>query len=183
MQRRLLPMLVVLAILMTSTVGCLGLIPAREAVEGFREPAEWAFDYDKIYVSHIYTTLEIQPYTNKSTFVVDDSVTEISVYFKAAFTFSDIFPQFENNTRYVRATLTDSEGVIQWHVDVSSDSAPVEETLEPTPEFAKGEWVLDVEARGIGEETLGLIHDNFNIQLTITKTCVEYPLEADCATE
>ena len=92
MQRRLLPMLVVLAILMTSTVGCLGLIPAREAVEGFRKPAEWAFDYDKIYVSHIYTTLEIQPYTNKSTFVVDDSVTEISVYFKAAFTFSDIFP-------------------------------------------------------------------------------------------
>jgi hypothetical protein len=183
MQRRILPMLVVLAMLMTSTVGCLGLIPAREAVEGFREPAELVKVYDKIYVSHTYTTLEIQPYTNKSTFVVDDSVFEISVYFKAAFAFSDMFPQFENNTRYVRATLTDSEGVIQWHVDVSSNSAPVEETLEPTPEFAKGEWVLDVQARGIGEETLGLIHDNFNILLTIKKQCLKYPLEGSCSVE
>jgi hypothetical protein len=84
---------------------------------------------------------------------------------------------------YVRATLTDSEGVIQWHADVNSNSAPVEEKIEPTPEFAKGEWVLDVQARGIGEETFGIIHDNFNIQLTITKLCVEYPSEGTCLTE
>ena len=153
MQQRVLAMLVVLTMLLTSTVGCLGLIPAREAIEGFREPAEDDLTYLKIDVSHTYTSLEIQPYTNKSVFIVDDSVTEISIYFKASFTFSDF--QIENNTRYVRATLTDSEGEIQWSVDVSSDSAPVEEKLEPNPVFTKGDWVLDVEARGIGEETLG----------------------------
>lgn len=183
MQQRVLAMLVVLTMLLTSTVGCLGLIPAREVIEDFREPAEDDLTYLKIDVSHTYTSLEIQPYTNKSVFVVDDSVTEISIYFKASFTFSDIFPQIENNTRYVRATLTDSEGEIQWSVDVSSDSAPIEEKLEPNPVFTKGDWVLDVEARGIGEETLGLIHDNFNIQLTVTQRCVQYPMEKDCSAE
>lgn len=174
-------MLVVLTMLLTSTVGCLGLIPAREAIESFREPAEDDLTYLKIDVSHTYTSLEIQPYTNKSVFIVDDSVTEISIYFKASFFISDF--QLENNTRYVRATLTDSEGEIQWSVDVSSDSAPVEEKLEPDPVFTKGDWVLDVEARGIGEETLGLIHDNFNIQLTVTQRCVQYPMEKDCSAE
>ena len=181
MQQRVLAMLVVLTMLLTSTVGCLGLIPAREAVEGFRDAAEDDLTYLKIDVSHTYTSVEIQPYTNKSVFIVDNSVTEISIYFKASFTFSDIFPQFENNTRYVRATLTDSEGVIQWSVDVSSDSEPIEEKLEPNPAFTKGDWVLDVEARGIGEETLGLVHDNFNIQLTITQRCVQYPMENSCS--
>ena len=174
-------MLMVLTMLLTSTVGCLGLIPAREAIESFREPAEDDLTYLKIDVSHTYTSLEIQPYTNKSVFIVDDSVTEISIYFKASFFISDF--QIENNTRYVRATLTDSEGEIQWSVDVSSDSAPVEEKLEPDPVFTKGDWVLDVEARGIGEETLGLIHDNFNIQLTVTQRCVQYPMEKDCSAE
>ncbi|MDC0340340.1 hypothetical protein OAM96_00090 [Candidatus Poseidoniaceae archaeon] len=181
MQQRVLAMLVVLTMLLTSTVGCLGLIPAREAIESFREPAEDDLTYLKIDVSHTYTSLEIQPYTNKSVFIVDDSVTEISIYFKASFFISDF--QIENNTRYVRATLTDSEGEIQWSVDVSSDSAPVEEKLEPDPVFTKGDWVLDVEARGIGEETLGLIHDNFNIQLTVTQRCVQYPMEKDCSAE
>ena len=181
MQQRVLAMLVVLTMLLTSTVGCLGLIPAREAIEGFREPAEDDLTYLKIDVSHTYTSLEIQPYTNKSVFIVDDSVTEISIYFKASFFISDF--QIENNTRYVRATLTDSEGEIQWSVDVSSDSAPVEEKLELDPVFTKGDWVLDVEARGIGEETLGLIHDNFNIQLTVTQRCVQYPMEKDCSAE
>ena len=181
MQQRVLAMLVVLTMLLTSTVGCLGLIPAREAIESFREPAEDDLTYLKIDVSHTYTSLEIQPYTNKSVFIVDDSVTEISIYFKASFFISDF--QLENNTRYVRATLTDSEGEIQWSVDVSSDSAPVEEKLEPDPVFTKGDWVLDVEARGIGEETLGLIHDNFNIQLTVTQRCVQYPMEKDCSAE
>ena len=183
MQQRVLPMLVVLTMLLTSTVGCLGLIPAREAIEGFRDPAEDNLTYHKIDVSHTYTSLELEPYTNKSVFIVDDSVTEISIYFKAAFTFSELFPQFENNTRYVRATLTDSEGVIHWSADVSSDSAPIEEKLEPNPAFTKGDWVLDVEARGIGEETLGLIHDNFNIQLTVTQRCVQYPMEKSCSTD
>ena len=178
-------MLVVLTMLLTSTVGCLGLIPAREAIEGFREPADDDLTYQKIDVSHTFLIPwpQPEPYTNKSVFIVDDSVTDISIYFKASFVLDDILPfsQFENFTRYVRATLTDSEGVIQWSVDVSSDSEPIEEKLEPNPAFTKGDWVLDVEARGIGEETLGLVHDNFNIQLTITQRCVQYPMEESCS--
>lgn len=103
MQQRVLPMLVVLTVLLTSTAGCLGLIPAREAIEGFRDPAAEDLTYQKIDVSHTYTTLELQPYTNRSTFVIDDSVTEISVYFKATFTFSELYPSTDVNARYVRA--------------------------------------------------------------------------------
>jgi hypothetical protein len=183
MQQRVLPMLVALTMLLTSTVGCLGLIPAREAIEGFREAADDDLTYHKIDVSHTFLTLpQPEPYTNKSVFLVDDSVTDISIYFKASFTFSDLIPQFENYTRYVRATLTDSEGEIKWVVDVSSDSAPTEEKLEPNPVFAKGDWVLDVEARGFGETTTNIVNDNFNIQLTITQSCTVYPMEKGCST-
>lgn len=71
--------------------------------------------------------------------------------------------------------------MIQWQVDVNSNSEPIEEKLTPSPEFAKGDWVLDVEARGIGEETFGIIHDNFNIQLTITHRCIQFPMEESCS--
>ena len=186
MQQRVLPMLVVLTMLLTSTVGCLGLIPAREAIEGFREPAEDDLTYHKIGVSHTYTSIVVQPYTNKSIFVVDDSVTEISIYFKASFVFGglvELLEPIESNVRYVRATLTDSEGEIQWSVDVSSSSTGVEERIELEFVNGKGDWVLDVEARGYGESFGSMFHDNFNIQLTITQRCVQYPMEQFCSAD
>ena len=77
-------------------------------------------------------------------------------------------------------TLTDSEGMVQWEQDVSEDANPLEETLQPVPSFAQGEWELDVKARGGGDNTVISVNDNFVIIVTITNTCTQYPLVEDC---
>ena len=80
----------------------------------------------------------------------------------------------------MRATLTDSEGMVQWEQDVSEDASPLEEALQPNPSFAEGEWELDIEARGGGESTLGSVRDNFVIIITVTSSCTQYPLVDAC---
>ena len=87
----------------------------------------------------------------------------------------------DNETRYVRATLTDSEGMVQWEQDVSEDASPLEETLQPNPSFAEGEWELDVKARGAGDDITGTLRDNFMVMVTVTNSCVQYPLVEECS--
>ena len=169
-----------MAVLMASTSGCMGLIAARETVESLREPAYESLKNEKISIVHEFTTVaNFTEYTNRSTFMVNEQTTEINVYFKATFELSRNLPP-NNETRYVRATLTDSEGRIQWEQDVSEDANPLEETLQPNPSFANGEWELDVKARGAGDRTFVSITDNFVIIVTITNTCTQYPLVEDC---
>mgnify|MGYP005677693109 FL=1 len=85
-----------------------------------------------------------------------------------------------NESHYVRATLTDADGMVQWEQDVSEDASPLEESLLPNPSFAQGEWELDIQARGGGESTFGSIQDNFVIIVTITNSCIQYPLVDEC---
>ena len=173
-----------IAVLMASTSGCMGLIAARESVEGLRDPAYEDFNNKKISIVHEFTTVTdyAVEYTNRSTFSVNDQTTEINVYFKATFELSRNLPPsfWDNESRYVRATLTDAEGMVQWEQDVSDDANPLEETLEPNPSFANGEWVLDVKARGGGDNTVISVNDNFVIIVTVTNTCIQYPLVEDC---
>ncbi|MGB1846245.1 MAG: hypothetical protein ACPHQR_07550, partial [Candidatus Poseidoniaceae archaeon] len=61
-----------------------------------------------------------------------------------------------------------------------SDSNPPEESYFATPEFARGEWVLTVEAQGGGERFLNQFKDNFNVVVTIHRNCLKYPLEDSC---
>jgi hypothetical protein len=70
--------------------------------------------------------------------------------------------------------------MVQWEQDVSEDASPLEETLLPNPSFAQGEWELDVKARGGGEGFTGSLQDNFMIIVTVTNSCVQYPLVDDC---
>ena len=156
--------------------GCMGLILARESVEELREPALPSIRYEKISISQIWDTLEVQPYTNRSTFVVDESTNRISIYFKVNFN----LPPVVNQSQFVRATLTDAEGIVQWEEDVSEDYEPTEKQLFPSPSFAKGEWVLLVDARGYGESFTGQLKDSFSIQITVEKSCIQYPLEDSC---
>ena len=173
-----------LAVLMASTSGCMGLIAARESVESLRDPAFESLNNQKITITHEFTSLTdyANEYTNRSTFGVSDQTTEIGVYFKVSFELSRNLPStfWDNESRYVRATLTDSEGMVQWEQDVSEDASPLEEALQPNPSFAEGEWELDIEARGGGESTLGSVRDNFVIIITITSSCTQYPLVDAC---
>lgn len=178
------PALLVLTLMVSSLSGCLGLVQGREFLEAQREAAEPSFDYKKYEISHTFETgYSYVPFTEQAHFKVDDQVTEISIYFKASISFSDLIPEWvfgEEYVRYVRATLTDSEGVVQWEQEVSADAAPIEVHLEPSPEFAYGDWTLDVESRGFGEQTTGMAKDNFNVQVTVTRACLQYPLEESC---
>jgi hypothetical protein len=170
----------VLVALMASTSGCMGLIAARESVESLREEPFESLKNQKIEVSHEFVQLlPLNEFTNISTFVVDDQTAEIRIYFRARISFSDTIPS-DNTTRYVRAVLTDSAGNVQWEQDVSETATPLEQQLLPTPEFVLGEWDLNVKARGIGETTVGFISDDFDIIVTVTNTCIQYPLVDDC---
>lgn len=184
MRRPGLGAVLVLVVLMASTSGCMGLIVARESVESLREPAYEDLNNKKVTITHTFTSLTdyANEYTNRSTFAVTDQTTEIGVYFKVSFELSRNLPSsfWDNESRYVRATLTDSEGMVQWEQDVSEDATPLEESLLPNPSFAEGDWELDVKARGGGESTLGSVQDNFVIIVTITNTCTQYPLVDDC---
>jgi hypothetical protein len=176
-----------LVLLMASTSGCMGLIAARESVESLREPAYDSLKNKKITLAHEFTTLTdySNEYVNRSTFTVNDQTTEIDIYFKVTFELSEspFFPDvfFDNESHYVRATLTDSEGRVQWEQDISEDASPLEKRLQPIPSFAQGEWVLEVRARGGGQNTVDSLRDQFLLIVTVTNTCVQYPLVDDCA--
>lgn len=173
-----------MAVLMASTSGCMGLIAARESVESLREPAYESLNNKKVSITHQFTGLAnySYEYTNREAFMVTDQTTEINVYFKATFELSRNLPPtfWDNESRYVRATLTDGDGMVQWEQDVSEDANPLEETLQPNPSFAQGEWELDVKARGGGDSTVVSVNDNFVIIVTIINTCIQYPLVEDC---
>ena len=47
---------VMLAILMTSTMGCIGLVPAREFMEDLRPAPEMIEVVEKINASHVFTS-------------------------------------------------------------------------------------------------------------------------------
>ena len=67
MKRYLLPTALVLTLLMSSISGCLGLIQARESLEAMRGEAEPSITVESMTLSHVFDTIEIEPYTNSST--------------------------------------------------------------------------------------------------------------------
>ena len=138
---------------------------------------------EKITVIHAFENIDyyLAEYTNRSTFTVDEQTNEINVYFKVSFEASRNLPSalLGNESHYVRATLTDADGMVQWEQDVSEDASPLEESLLPNPSFAQGEWELDIQAAVEGKH-LWSIQDNFVIIVTITNSCIQYPLVDEC---
>ena len=70
MKRYLLPLALVLTLMLSSTAGCLGLIQAREGLEQMRGEATSSISVDSISISHVFDTIDIEPYTNSSTIEV-----------------------------------------------------------------------------------------------------------------
>jgi len=166
---------------MTSSLsGCMGLLQARESLESFRG-APTTKDYlDKVTMVHTFTTLEIQPYQNSTSFGIDSSVERIEIYFKVGISGSDQISCLENFTRYVRAEVLTPSGSILWSEDVCEDVSPTVYDFEPSPYFEYGNWDLEVEARGWGETTIGTFQDDFIIIINIYRECIQYPQEPAC---
>jgi|TARA_B110000495_G_scaffold118387_1_gene102765 hypothetical protein len=181
---------IMLAILMGSSVGCIGLIPAREFMEDMREPPKMIDIVDKINVEYFFVT-KLTPillpdpasvsYTESFEFDVDSDVTEISAYITAAMAadFLALPSQLTTEVRYVEATLTDANGDQVWIERLTETKRPAVATFEEP--FVEGTWRLDIDARGYGEEGLSLYKDSFQVLIKIERECWEYPNETGCS--
>jgi|TARA_B110000881_G_scaffold128432_1_gene112765 hypothetical protein len=181
---------IMLAILMGSSVGCIGLIPAREFMEDMREPPKMIDIVDKINVEYFFVT-KLTPillpdpasvsYTESFEFDVDSDVTEISAYITAAMAadFLALPSQLTTEVRYVEATLTDANGDQVWIERLTETKRPAVATFEEP--FVEGTWRLDIDARGYGEEGLSLYKDSFQVLIKIERECWEYPTETGCS--
>ena len=173
-----------LAILLTSSMGCIGLVPAREFMEDLRSVPKMIDVEEKINASHVFTTdiTNVQGSTSYSTvqdFEVDSDVIEISAYISAAMPLELILPGIPTDVRYVRASLTDAEGNQVWFEEVTETERKMVATFQQP--LVEGTWTLDVEARGYGEEVANLYKDSFQVLIKIERKCWEYPNEVGCA--
>ena len=173
-----------LAILMASSMGCIGLVPAREFMEDLRPEAKMVEVKDKINASHVFTTdiTDVQgstSYSTSQTFEVDSDVVEISAYISAAMPLELILPGIPTDVRFVRATLTDANGDEVWREEVTETERKMVATFQQP--LAEGTWTLSVDARGYGEEVANLYKDSFQVLIKIERKCWQYPNEEGCA--
>lgn len=180
MKRYLLPLVLMLTLMLSSTAGCMGLIQAREGLEAMRGEAESSVTIDGITISHTFDTIAIEPYTNSSTIEVTSESTQIVIYRKVSITGTDSVACFDGGiTRYVRATLVDPNGDVAWELDECEDVEPITVRLTPDPVLAIGEWELSVEARGAGIPG-SAAQDSFTITVSVQNTCTIYPPSTTC---
>jgi hypothetical protein len=180
MKRYLLPVALVLTIMLSSTAGCIGLIPAREGLEAMRGEARASVTPDIKTISHVFDTIELEPYINSTTLDVRADATQIIIYRKVSITGSDTIACFDGGiTRYVKATLTNPAGVVEWELDECQDVQPATVEINPDPTLAVGAWTLDVEARGIGVGGTAA-QDQFTFTVTVLNTCIIYPPNEEC---
>ena len=184
MRRNSLAVFLLMTLMMSSLSGCLGLLQAREAIEELRDDVYQVSYPDKVDMAHTFTTITVQPYSNQTSFPVDEAVERIEIYFKVGMSGSDqiscIDEVLTSELRYVRAEVTTPSGISFWLQDVCEDVTPTVDTFEPDPEFETGDWMLNVEARGWGENTIGAFQDNFSIVITVHRVCQQYPVEPPC---
>lgn len=174
---------IMLTILMGSTMGCLGLVPAREFMEDLREPPEMVSIIEKINVDHVFSTtldnvVASTTYSETFDFMVDSDVTEISAYITAAMALDVILP-IPTDVRYVEATLTDANGNEVWYELLTETKRPAVATFQ-TP-LAEGKWTLAIDARGYGEEIGNLYKDSFQVLIKVDRECWQYPPEIGCS--
>lgn len=180
MKRYLLPLALVLTLVLSNTAGCMGLIQAREGLEAMRGEAKSSITVESISLSHVFDSVEIEPYVNSSTIEVGPDSTELVIYRKVTITGTDSVACFDGGlTRYVRATLVDPNGETQWELDECEDVQPITVTITPDPSLAIGEWTLSVEARGLGIPGTAA-QDTFTITVSVQNTCTVFPPDEIC---
>ena len=176
-----------LGIIISSQMGCIGLVPAREFMEDVRDPPELTEVINKTNLNHTFVTdllpsnfLTSISYTSQERFTVDDNVNEIKLYIAAAFAGPDNIPGIDNlEYRYVKATLTDANGQEIWSENcVETCRPPVATFQEP---LAKGTWTLAIEARGYGDAIANTGKDSFDIYIHLHRECWLYPNEDICS--
>jgi len=170
------------------STGCLALSMQREIIESWREPPSqidkevtvgWEMTFDT------GSTLDSVIYQNETELVFDETVSELTITFRAQLPYSTTLEELvgndTNEVRYVEAWLwqpgsKNAGGDAFWHVKATKDY-PFE-SIDFQEDFIEGTWILEVEARGYGltapVDQLSF-HDHFDLFATITKPCVRFP--------
>ena len=112
MQQRTLAAFVALTMMLVSSSGCLGLLQGREYMESLRDDPIESESFAPLSIEH--TFVNVQQETWDEDFSIDSAVTEISVYFKAAFFLSDLTDDLGLEPRYVDVSIKDSNGNEMW---------------------------------------------------------------------
>ena len=176
--------LLLMLVFSTISAGCMGLVMQREIMEDLREEP-FPISKDESYfwdVTFNSDTLESVQYTNQTEIVFDDTVSKLTITFRAQFPYSsileDVIPNGTNEYRYVDAKIwepgvKESGGNPYWEVRATQDY-PLERF--EFSDLVNGNWLVEIEARGYGNDLIDVasFHDHFDMTVTITKPCVHF---------
>ncbi|MBJ64082.1 MAG: hypothetical protein CMB55_04730 [Euryarchaeota archaeon] len=172
-----------LAVLLGSSMGCIGLVPAREFMEDLRDPPEMIEMVEKLDVNYTFMTdltdvAGSTSYSEVQKFEVDSDVELVSAYIEASMPLDLVLP-IPTDVRYARASLTDADGNEVWFEEVTETEKKMVATF--SEDLATGTWTLEVEARGYGESFASIYKDTFRVLIKVERECWQYPNEQGCA--
>ena len=153
-------------------------------MESLREEPNEDQSFAALTIEHTFAQLQQKQWDED--FLIDSSVTEISVYFMTTFVGDDAIPD-EWDSRYVNVTIYDSNGVDVWSKERTDSGTSLQVEIEPREngKFLSGDWNVVIEAIGAGvavTEDLSS-QDSFLVTITVTRTCLEFPPDySECIT-
>ncbi len=179
--------MLLMLIVSTASAGCLGLVMQREVMESMREEPvvinkEESHLWDVTFDSDSLSSEAIQ-YTNETQIAFDDTVSKLTITFRAQFPYSSILeevvPNGTNEYRYVQVRVWEpgvkaAGGDPYWEVRATQDY-PLERF--EFSDLVNGLWLVEIDARGYGWDSpidQASFHDHFDMTVTITKPCVHF---------
>ena len=176
--------LLLMLVFSTISAGCMGLVMQSEIMEDMREEPfvnnkEESFFWEVMFTSESLDLESVQ-YTNETPIVFDETVSKMSITFRAEFPNSTLLDLNESNElRYVEVKgwepgVKESGGNPYWEVRATQDY-PLERF--DFSSLANGKWTVEIDARGYGIDpgvAQFAFHDYFEMTLTITKPCVQF---------
>ena len=157
----------------------------REIMESLRDdpvtiPKEESYFWDITFDSD---SIEAIQYTNETQIQFDETVSKLTITFRAQFPYSSILeqvvPNGTNEYRYAEVRVWEpgvkaAGGNPYWEVKATQDY-PLERF--EFSDLVNGNWLVEIDARGYGWDSVideVSFHDHFDMTLTITKPCVRF---------
>ena len=167
------------SLLLSSNAGCLALITSREFLESLRDAPDADSKTQKYSLNNTFTGISPSAYYDSEEITINDTVSELRIYFRASMAFADQTENLPvNNVRYVNARLLEADGTVFWSVNATNTTRPPE-AREFKP-FNSGTWTLEVDARGYGADlVIQEFYDEFLVQVTVVRDCTRYPTDGD----
>jgi hypothetical protein len=177
--------LLLMLVVSTVSAGCLGLVMQREIMESLRDDPEVINKEESYFwdVTFDSDSIEAIQYTNETQIQFDETVSKLTITFRAQFPYSSILeqvvPNGTNEYRYAEMRVWEpgvkaAGGNPYWEVKATQDY-PLERF--EFSDLVNGNWLVEIDARGYGWDSpvdQASFHDHFDMSLTITKPCVRF---------